>query len=132
MFYFRYTFVIERWLSLETTVDAHVTAIPSERPVQFESRFFFQTRDRLSESHMWVSIFYRPQISSFTRVQRASCALVYIFLTMIANAMYFNPNPEYESPPLVQVGPLRFTSQQVWRSFYSIHRRTMRIIKSFF
>ncbi|XP_045161835.2 polycystic kidney disease protein 1-like 2 [Mercenaria mercenaria] len=108
----RYTFVIERWLSLETSLEALIDAIPSGLPVQFESRFFYQTRDRLSESHMWVSILYRPQISSFTRVQRSSCALVYIFLTMISNAMFFNPEPEYQSPPLIQVGPLRFTAKQ--------------------
>ncbi|XP_045163703.2 polycystic kidney disease protein 1-like 2 [Mercenaria mercenaria] len=111
-----YTFVIERWLSLETSLDAHITAVPSGLPVQFESRFFYQTRDRLSESHMWMSILYRPQISSFTRVQRASCALVYIFLTMIANAMYFNPEPEYEAPPLIEVGPIRFTAKQIFIS----------------
>lgn len=100
-------------MSVDTSLDAKLTACPREVPIQFETRFFYQTRDRLSESHMWLSILYRPQFSQFTRVERASCALVYIFLTMIANAMYFNPNPEYVSPPLVQVGPLRFTPQQV-------------------
>ncbi|WAR15130.1 PK1L2-like protein, partial [Mya arenaria] len=108
-----YTFVAEKWLSVETEVDANIPVTVPGKPLQFESRFFYQTRDRLSESHMWVSILYRPQTSTFTRVQRASCALVYICLTMIANAMYFNPDEEYESPSLIQVGPFRFTPQQV-------------------
>ena len=73
----------------------------------------FQTRDRLSESHMWVSIIYRPQTSPFTRVQRWSCALVYICLTMIANAMFYKTEADYETPPLIQAGPFRFTAQQV-------------------
>ncbi|WAR15128.1 PK1L2-like protein [Mya arenaria] len=138
-----YTFVAEKWLSVETEVYAIIPVTVPGTPVQFESRFFyqrqqlkydrfvilgkllldstyqiccFQTRDRLSESHMWVSILYRPQTSTFTRVQRASCALVYIYLTMIANAMFFNPNDEYESPPLIQVGPFRFTPQQIYIS----------------
>ena len=109
----RYTFVAEQWLSVETSVDVNLQSNNSKEKVQFESRFFFQTRDSLSESHMWVSIMYRPVISNFTRVQRASCALVYIFLTMIANAMYFNPGDEYQRPPLLQIGPLRFSTQQV-------------------
>ena len=63
---------------------------------------------------------YRPQTSTFTRVQRVSCALAYIFLTMLANAMYFNPEPNYVSPPLLEVGPFRFTKQQVLWCFFSI------------
>ncbi|WAR15291.1 PKD2-like protein, partial [Mya arenaria] len=111
-----YTFVAEKWLSVETEVDTSISVTVPETPVQFESRFFYHARDRLSESHMWVSILYRPQTSTFTRIQRASCALVYICLTMIANAMYFDPGDEYESPPLVQAGPFRFTAQQIFIS----------------
>ena len=119
--YFRYTFVGERWLSVEDTIDAKLSSSAEDVPVSFETRFFFQTRGRLSESHMWVSIAYRPETSTFTRVQRATCALVYIFLTMIANAMYYNPAPDYEAPALLQVGPLRFTSQQVQLFVVFIH-----------
>ena len=111
--FLRYTFAAERWLSVETSVDVEVKGTSPDNSVDFESRFFFQTRDRLSESHMWISILYRPQTSTFTRVQRVSCALVYILLTMIANAMYFNPENEYESAPLLKAGPFRFTLQQV-------------------
>ncbi|XP_053378970.1 uncharacterized protein LOC123526495 isoform X2 [Mercenaria mercenaria] len=108
-----HTFVAERWLSIETNIDAHLTSNPSSRPIKFESRFFYQLRERFSQNHMWISILYRPQTSTFTRVQRVSCALAYIFLTMLANAMYFNPEPEYVSPAILQVGPFRFTKQQI-------------------
>ncbi|XP_052243454.1 polycystic kidney disease protein 1-like 2 [Dreissena polymorpha] len=111
-----YTFVAEKWLSVETEVFVNMNAKSENEPIEFESRFFYQTRDRLSESHMWVSIFYRPQISPFTRVQRLSCALVYICLTMIANAMFYKTESDYESPPLLQAGPFRFTAQQIFVS----------------
>ncbi|KAH3789114.1 polycystic kidney disease protein 1-like 2 [Dreissena polymorpha] len=65
---------------------------------------------------MWVSIFYRSQISPFTRVERLSCALVYICLTMIANAMFYKTEADYETPPLIQAGPFRFTAQQIYVS----------------
>ena len=110
---YRYTFVAERWLSVDTSVDACLVSSPSNRPIKFETRFFYQLRDRFSENHTWISIMYRPQTSTFTRVQRVSCALAYIFLTMLANAMYFNPEPNYVSPPTLEVGPFRFTKQQV-------------------
>ncbi|KAH3817413.1 hypothetical protein DPMN_118947, partial [Dreissena polymorpha] len=107
-----YSFIAEKWLSVETEVFVNMNAKSENEPIEFESRFFYQTRDRLSESHMWVSIFYRPQISPFTRVQRLSCALVYISLTMIANAMFYRTEADYEIPPLIQAGPFRFTEQQ--------------------
>lgn len=64
---------------------------------------------------MWVSIAYRPHASHFTRVQRASCALVFIMLTMISNAMFFKGSNDenYEIPAEVQVGPFRFSLHQV-------------------
>ncbi|KAL4220971.1 Single-stranded DNA-binding protein 3 [Mactra antiquata] len=114
-----YTFVAEQWLSVKTSVYINVCSNTTKEPLSFEARFFHQTRNRLSEGHMWASIFYRPQFSVFTRVQRLSCALVYILLNMIANAMYFNPEPNYVEPALLVVGPIRFTSQQIYVSVIS-------------
>ena len=64
---------------------------------------------------MWISVAYRPQASNFSRVQRASCALVFIMLSMIANAIYFQSINEenYDLPTDVIVGPFRFSLQQV-------------------
>ncbi|XP_060605764.1 uncharacterized protein LOC132758227, partial [Ruditapes philippinarum] len=111
-----YTFVAERWLSVNTHIDACLPSSPCNYPIKFESRFFFQLRDKFSENHTWISIIYRPQTSTFTRVQRVSCALAFIFLTMLANAMYFNPEPNYISPAILEVGPFRFTKQQIYIS----------------
>jgi hypothetical protein len=64
---------------------------------------------------MWISVAYRPQASTFTRVQRASCALVFIMLSMIANAVYFQSSNQenYDLPSEIIVGPFRFSLQQV-------------------
>lgn len=115
---------------MESSVDANLLAVGSGKPVKFESRFFTQTRDRLSEGHMWVSIMYRPTLSAFTRVQRASCALIYIFLNMIASAMYFNPDPNYVTVPLLQLGPFRITAQQVFLILFLRARISMFVIKT--
>lgn len=104
---------MEEWLSVETSLYINIQSANTQERISFESRFFHRTRDRLAEGHMWASIFYRPTASVFTRVQRLSCAVVYILLNMIANAMFFNPEPNYEAPPFLQVGPFRFSSQEV-------------------
>ena len=111
--YFRYVFPCERWLSLETSLEANLCSVDEDASVQFESRFFSETRNRLSENHMWMSIFYRPVASNFSRVERTSCALAYILLTMVSNALYYNPGSKYELPALFEVGPFRLTTNQV-------------------
>eukprot|EP00058_Branchiostoma_floridae_P027767 XP_002613258.1 hypothetical protein BRAFLDRAFT_68223 [Branchiostoma floridae] len=46
-----------------------------------------QTNTR--DGHLWFSVASRPTRSHFTRVQRASCCLSLVFLTMITNAMFY-------------------------------------------
>ena len=111
--YFRYTFVCEKWLSLSTCLQMTALANPKDRHIPIENRIYNQVKVRLSESHMWVSIAYRPVTSNFTRVQRASCATSYLLLTMVASALYFNPEDDYETPALIEAGPFRFQFQQV-------------------
>ena len=113
-FIYRYIFPCERWLSVETSLEANLTSVTQGKPVQFESRFFNQARGRLSENHMWMSILYRPVSSTFSRVERASCALAYILLTMVSNAMYYDTGSDYELPAIFEFGPFRFTTQQVF------------------
>ncbi|KAH3806781.1 hypothetical protein DPMN_135108 [Dreissena polymorpha] len=65
---------------------------------------------------MWVSIAYRPQTSNFTRSQRVSCALAFIMLSMIANAMFFGAegkDGDIEDGADIQIGPFRFSLKQV-------------------
>ena len=120
----RHMFHYEGWLSPETSLEVNLKSVIQGETVQFESRFFNQARSRLSENHMWMSILYRPMSSSFTRVERASCALAYILLTMVSNAMYYDTGSDYELPALLEVGPFRFTSSQVtsiWTFLLNLH-----------
>ena len=82
-------------------------------PLQFESRFFHQTRSQLSQSNIWISILYRPFPSNFTRVERASCALLYTFLNMLASAMFYRTDNDYDTPAVVEVGPFKYSLRQV-------------------
>ena len=80
----------------------------------FNHRFTVRTKDRLIDGHLLTSILYRPTYSNFTRVQRATCAYMALMITMLANAMYFNPEDNYETATSMEVGPLRFSLRQVY------------------
>ncbi|WAQ96750.1 PK1L2-like protein [Mya arenaria] len=113
-----FIFQAERWLAIDKDDGMLERVLPvckTENLNKFKNRFFLNAKDNLAESHMWVSIAYRPQSSNFTRCQRASCALVFIMLTMISNAMFFQSSGEdgnIATPNEITLGPFRFTLQQ--------------------
>ncbi|XP_045214928.2 uncharacterized protein LOC123565009 [Mercenaria mercenaria] len=117
-----FSFLGERWLAVEKEDGLLECVLPvckSENLNVFKNRFFMNAKDNLADSHIWISVAYRPQASNFTRTQRASCALLFVMLTMIANAMFFKGSNEdnYETPAELQVGPFRFSLQQIYISF---------------
>ncbi|XP_041369822.1 polycystic kidney disease and receptor for egg jelly-related protein-like [Gigantopelta aegis] len=80
------------WLSLvkgHQTVTADIPAIESKT---FASRHYYQfsqmSSQNLRSGHLWISIFSKPAISTFTRKQRLTCALCLLVSTMLANIMY--------------------------------------------
>ncbi|KAJ8307755.1 hypothetical protein KUTeg_014695 [Tegillarca granosa] len=111
----RTIFLCGKWLAVESldgAIDAVLPACGKDNLSTFQNMFYINAKDNLSNSHMWVSIFYRPTSSVYTRVQRVSCALVFIMLTMIANALYFSPEDDYENPNLIRVGSFVFSFQE--------------------
>ena len=84
--------------------------------VAFKQLFSSSIRKKLTSDHLWMSVFSRPTRSSFTRVQRISCCMSLLFLTMITNAMFFKSDGEADSgppPTALKIGPISFTLQQV-------------------
>ena len=97
-------------------VDRILPVAGLEDLVAFKQLFSSSVRKKLTSDHLWVSVFSRPTRSSFTRVQRISCCMSLLFLTMITNAMWFKSDSDGESKQQVvamKLGPFSFTLQQV-------------------
>lgn len=99
-------------------VDRILPVASIEDLVAFKQLFSSSVRKKLSSDHLWLSVFSRPTRSSFTRVQRISCCMSLLFLTMITNAMWFKSDGEKkegQSAPVtaMTIGPFSFTLQQV-------------------
>ncbi|KAK3583594.1 hypothetical protein CHS0354_039413, partial [Potamilus streckersoni] len=108
----------QQWLSVENSQTECIIPVSATSDLStFKNRFYSHAKRSLSDSHMWVSVLYRPTISSFTRVQRASCVLVFIMLSMISSAMYYNPGENYQTEDGIKFGPIRFKSHQIYVSF---------------
>jgi polycystin 1L2 len=81
----------------------------------FETTFSHTTRISLTENHLWLSLVLRQPHSAFSRVQRVSCLMTLLLLTMISNAMFFLTTSEnVVTPDTVKIGRLSFSL----RAFY--------------
>ncbi|MGH0137686.1 UNVERIFIED_CONTAM: hypothetical protein FKN15_021799 [Acipenser sinensis] len=90
----KYFFLINDWLSVdnddnEGMVEKEVIAA-TDAELRHVSRIFVGELERgLSEKHIWLSLWERPARSRFTRVQRATCCAVLIYLFILANAVWY-------------------------------------------
>ena len=86
----------------------------------FRNLFFSKAHKSFSDSHLWLSVFIRPSRSNFTRVQRISCILSLVLLTMLSNALFYKADVEnVDTVHGFTVGPFSFTLQSLFISFIS-------------
>ncbi|XP_053405410.1 polycystic kidney disease protein 1-like 3 isoform X2 [Mercenaria mercenaria] len=89
-----WTFIYNDWLAVDRgsslLTKASVSAISKEE-LKFKQKhnFMVKTTQDLRDSHLWISIFSKPARSTFTRVQRVTCALSLLLTTMLTNIMFY-------------------------------------------
>lgn len=122
MFCFRFTFLCDKWLAVEQddgmveriiSVTSHQTLTSYDQLISDHARF------NATENHLWLSMIIRPQQSTFTRVQRLTCAYALLFLTMITSCMFFRTDDEVR-PNQVSIGIIKFSLTTLYVSFISI------------
>ncbi|XP_033737918.1 polycystic kidney disease protein 1-like 2 [Pecten maximus] len=114
----RYVFLCDKWFSYDHDdgmIDRTLPACGHENLTQFGVLFYQRAIQGITEDHLWLSALMRPERSSFTRVQRISCIIMLLFLTMITNAMFFSPN-ETEKTGAVSIGSMTFSLKTVYVS----------------
>lgn len=100
-------------------IDRLIPVAGAQDLVSFQNLFMTKTKRSFSDSHLWVSIFSRPQRSNFTRSQRLSCILSLIFTTMVANAMFYQADQNVKNVEAFKIGPLEFTLHGLYISVVS-------------
>ncbi|XP_054724298.1 location of vulva defective 1-like [Uloborus diversus] len=113
---YKYEFIVDRWLAVEEgdgLIDHLIPVAGKEQTTQFSHLFPNASRRNLSDNHLWLSVFMRPARSRFTRVQRVSCCLALLYLSMLASAMWYETTPEQPSPGAFKFGPLSLSPEQI-------------------
>lgn len=111
-----------KWFAVEEDdgmVDRLIPVSGASDLTSFQNLFVTKTKRSFSDSHLWISIFSRPQRSNFTRSQRLSCILSLIFTTMVANAMFYQAEEKVQNVESFKLGPLEFTLHGLYISVVS-------------
>lgn len=111
-----------KWFAVEEDdgmVDRLIPVSGASDLTSFQNLFVTKTKRSFSDSHLWISIFSRPQRSNFTRSQRLSCILSLIFTTMVANAMFYQAEEKVQNVESFKIGPLEFTLHGLYISVVS-------------
>lgn len=104
-----WTFLYSDWVAVDRgSVSLKLTLQPcslEDLTGHTNQQFLFKSSRDLRESHLWLSIASKPSYSSFTRVQRLSCALCLLLMTMLTSLM-FHGIPTDDPADQAQVGRL--------------------------
>ena len=112
----RSKFVCNEWLAVEKAdgqIDRVIPVACKKELTQFKHLFTVSVKKKFTDAHLWFSVFSRPTKSSFTRLQRISCCVSLLFCTMIANAMFYQPDKPNSGTAPIEIGPVKFTPSQV-------------------
>ena len=109
-------FICEKWLAVDQDDCLIERILPislDKEKTQFKYLLAKQTKEKLSDGHLWFSIFARPVQSSFTRLDRLTCAFVLLSISMLMNIMYYGMSNTASSDGLKIGSFLNITLQQI-------------------
>ena len=112
-------FYVRDWLSVDKgtfMVDKTIPSASNEDDTfnSFSDLFKAGLWLKLMDDHLWISVFYRGCKSNFNRTQRWTCCFLLVFITFVANCMWFETGSKQN--PIFSIGPIEMTASQLWSS----------------
>jgi len=108
-------FICEDWLAVDKSDGLINRLIPiagEAQKTQFKYLLRKEAKQKLTDGHLWFSIFARPVQSSFTRLDRLTCGFVLLCISMLMNILYYGVDKS-ASPNGLKIGPFNFTPAQI-------------------
>ena len=110
-------FICEDWLGVERGASSIERVLPvclQEQKTQFKYLLTKQTKQKLSDGHLWFSVLARPVQSSFSRLDRLTCCFVLLAVSMLMNILYYGMENQASKANGLQIGPyINLTPEQV-------------------
>nr|XP_045593938.1 polycystic kidney disease protein 1-like 2 [Procambarus clarkii] len=112
----KYHFIADQWFAVESydgQVERLLPVAGEEEKKKFKFLMETNANSRLTDEHLWFSVFLRPKRSRFTRCQRVACCFGVLFLKMLVEAMWYEREPEKPSPGSLSLGPFNLSPEVV-------------------
>ncbi|XP_052253740.1 uncharacterized protein LOC127860029 isoform X33 [Dreissena polymorpha] len=112
-----WTFIYNDWLAVDGDafwqISATIKAVTEEETrLKTKYNFMIQSSRGIRDGHLWLSIFTKAPMSTFTRVQRLTCALSLLLTTMLTNLIFYGV-PTDDPAQQVQDGAFRLSFSQI-------------------
>ena len=118
----RFEFICNNWFAVEKgdgSIDRLLPVAGLDEATQFSHLFHQKSSKSLKDGHLWFSVFMRPPASRFTRVQRVSCCMALLYLSMLVNAMWYQRVPAKPRSSALEFGPFALSPEQIGVGFFS-------------
>ena len=117
-----YLFKCDKWLALDEDDGQtdRIMRVSSKEDIAADNELLTNNVAKaIWNDHIWLSVGFRQARSTFSRVQRLSCCLAILFLTMVSNAMFYGTGSDDTDKSAFTIGPLSVTIQQLYTSIAS-------------
>ena len=95
-------FVCDKWLTPDDTQGYFMCRLTVTEVPKFTYAFRVRSLQNMRDQHTWMSIIKCPPHSTFTRMQRVSCAFAFIMTSMLVNIMFYGAGTDvYQSLQIV-------------------------------
>ena len=112
----KFFFLCNDWLSIYKGggfIDRILPVCGEKQKKEFKYLLKRETKYKLSDGHLWLSIILKPIQSSFLRIDRLTCCFVLLYMTMLLNIMYYGVATKSSSSPSIDVSFITLTPEQV-------------------
>lgn len=108
-------FICNKWFSLTKDDEQIERLLPLAGDKQRQNLKYLvekEIKNKISDGHLWFSIYARPSLSSFNRTERLTCCFVLLLITAMTNILYYEQDKSASSS-LFKFGPFSLSSTQV-------------------
>ena len=100
-------FICEKWLAIdkEGGIEQVLSRSSDEDKTNFKYLLTSRTKQKMSDGHLWFSVFARPVQSSFSRLDRLTCCFVLLSISMVMDIMYYGMDTSSSEQDGLKIGP---------------------------
>jgi hypothetical protein len=109
-------FICNNWLVIEgenTPTNVLLPVAGSAQKHQLKYFLVKQSKEKLTDTHLWLSVFTRPVHSTFTRTDRLTCCFVLLCISMLMNIVFYDLKSDSTSQDGLKIGPIKITLEEV-------------------